>query len=603
MRYRRHKRPAVAGVHERKQLGAYMRWGIHDFKGLAHAEIDLSPGVLTVLTGVNSSGKSSAIQSVLMAAQSQYHNGPVVLNGTLVRLGEASDLIRSPAVRRPVRIELIGTEEDSLADGVRIIMGLVPSKDDAYLEVSQLEISTEGLAPNDSRVRLSKEYSRTDDITIVAEALTDSTATDILHLKSALAPERRLLRTYVGMRGLVPVSMVQVSNADDIEKQYTKAVTSVLDESVMNPTGSPGPRVVGSDFAVGQVIQEFVHLIETGIEEAPTVLAEALLTLRVARNGNPYRFEASWRVLDEKDRESAIALAASVRSRTPYVKMPLVSRYQAHRFGVLELKLRSTLEDTQIALHELGKALESIASRVQYLGPLRDEPRVVWNQWNELTRGLPVGTRGEFSAVVLSRVGSSPIRYVSSAGEEKTGPLSAAVDDWLAYLDIGDQVNATSLGKLGIGMKVKVAGAERDLTAVGVGVSQALPLVVGVLACPPKSIFIVEQPELHLHPAVQSRLADFLTNARPDLSIVVETHSDSLVTRLRRRVAEGGLSADRVKIAFVEQGDEGSISRNLLISEYGDLSDWPAGFLSDIEEDTRAIVQANMQRIRRNGQQ
>ncbi|UWD83464.1 AAA family ATPase [Curtobacterium flaccumfaciens] len=579
-----------------------MRWGIRDFKGLGHAELNLSPGVLTILTGVNSSGKSSAIQSLLMTAQSRYHDGPVVLNGPLVRLGAASDLIRSQSPDQSVRVELTGSNGGGLPEGLRIVLDLVASKDDAVLAVSQIEIVRLDFGVFEAHMRLNRNYSRSNDMDVVAEALADWGTTDLLHLKSALPPEPRLLRTYLGMSGLTPVGLVQVVDPAEIVKQYTKAIETVLDESVMNPTGARADRSFPSDFSIGAIIQEFVRLIELGMEEAPSVLAEALTSLLVARNGNPYRFEQAWRALGDEDKASAIALAAEIRSRRTYVHVPIGPRSTMSRrmdgAGVLESKMKNTLEDTLQALRLLVEAMESIANRVQYLGPLRDEPRVVWNQWNELARGLPVGTRGEFSAVLLSRAGDDVRRYRLPNGESTVGTLAQGVDTWLAYLDIGENVSVENQGKLGIGMKVRLAGEERDLTAVGVGVSQALPLVVAVLASPERSIFIVEQPELHLHPAVQSRLADFLLTARPDLNIIVETHSEALVTRLRRRVAEGLIDTSRVTVAFVEPAEGGAYSRDLIISEYGDLSEWPTGFLSDIEEDATAIVQANLRRIR-----
>ncbi|MFC6877539.1 AAA family ATPase, partial [Flavobacterium myungsuense] len=145
----------------------------------------------------------------------------------------------------------------------------------------------------------------------------------------------------------------------------------------------------------------------------------------------------------------------------------------------------------------------------------------------------------------------------------------------------------------------KLHGSVRDLTSVGVGVSQTLPLLVGLLTAPHNSIFIVEQPELHLHPAVQARLADFMLSARPDVAVVIETHSESFITRVRRRAAEEAIAVTDVDISFVEPHDGGSIARTLQLSEFGDLSEWPDGFLSSAEEDIREILKRNIMRSRR----
>lgn len=135
-------------------------------------------------------------------------------------------------------------------------------------------------------------------------------------------------------------------------------------------------------------------------------------------------------------------------------------------------------------------------------------------------------------------------------------------------------------------------GVERDLTTVGVGASQLLPVIALVLSATPGAIICIEQPELHLHPAVQSRLADFFLRARPDLAIIVETHSEYMVTRIRRRAAEGALDVGDVSIFFAEQEGGKTNFRNLKLNVDGNLSDWPAGFFDAQDEDARALVAA-----------
>src|SRR5699024_3410768 len=102
--------------------------------------------------------------------------------------------------------------------------------------------------------------------------------------------------------------------------------------------------------------------------------------------------------------------------------------------------------------------------------------------------------------------------------------------------------------------------------------------------------------ELHLHPAVQARLADLIMTARRDVSIVVETHSETFLTRIRRRVAEGKYPAHNINVIFVEPTGRGSVTRELAINSFGDLSEWPEGFFED-DGDIQAIVQANVARL------
>jgi len=74
---------------------------------------------------------------------------------------------------------------------------------------------------------------------------------------------------------------------------------------------------------------------------------------------------------------------------------------------------------------------------------------------------------------------------------------------------------------------------------VGFGISQVLPIIVEGLLMGNNSTIILEQPEIHLHPKIQSLLFDFLYSLTlQGKKVIVETHSDHFITRMRRRVAE-----------------------------------------------------------------
>jgi hypothetical protein len=113
-----------------------------------------------------------------------------------------------------------------------------------------------------------------------------------------------------------------------------------------------------------------------------------------------------------------------------------------------------------------------------------------------------------------------------------------------------------------LGIDVVPPGLERPVTlsAVGVGVSQVLPVIVQCLVAGPGALVVLEQPELHLHPAAQQRLADFFLACTDwGQNLLVESHSEYLVLRLRRRVAED--RTDRLKddlvLLFASRGHEG----------------------------------------------
>ena len=137
-----------------------------------------------------------------------------------------------------------------------------------------------------------------------------------------------------------------------------------------------------------------------------------------------------------------------------------------------------------------------------------------------------------------------------------------------------------------------------DLTQVGVGVSQVLPiLAMGLISNPddfresdPKialrggyeMTLVFEQPELHLHPKVQSLLGDFfLSLALCGRQCIIETHSEYLINRLRYRLAGASPESDidqMIKIHFFEKESGESKVREVEVNEYGAIVNWPEGF-------------------------
>ena len=134
------------------------------------------------------------------------------------------------------------------------------------------------------------------------------------------------------------------------------------------------------------------------------------------------------------------------------------------------------------------------------------------------------------------------------------------------------------------------------ITDVGFGVSQILPVLVLCYYAPKGSIILLEQPEIHLHPSVQSGLADVFIDAAKnrDVQIVVESHSEHLLRRLQRRVADETITADKTALYFCEAGNEGSKLNTLDVDQFGNITNWPKNFFGDefgeIAKTTKAIM-------------
>ena len=137
-----------------------------------------------------------------------------------------------------------------------------------------------------------------------------------------------------------------------------------------------------------------------------------------------------------------------------------------------------------------------------------------------------------------------------------------------------------------------VSFTQDSLTNVGVGVSQLLPVIVLCLYSQPGQVVLLEQPELHLHPALQQKLADFLlAMSKSGRQIIVETHSEYLITRLRMRTVQDPSITNLFKIIFAENdGQTGTKYNPVEVDENGSLETWPEGFFDEATSDIETMV-------------
>jgi predicted ATPase len=130
---------------------------------------------------------------------------------------------------------------------------------------------------------------------------------------------------------------------------------------------------------------------------------------------------------------------------------------------------------------------------------------------------------------------------------------------------------------------------------VGAGISQIIPVVVAAVEGR-FGLTLVEQPEIHVHPAIQVRLGDLLIDAvtreGSRRTLLIETHSEHLILRLQRRIrettenelAEGdpAFTEDKLSVLYVESMAEGVRVRRLRVDECGEFKDrWPKGFFDE----------------------
>ncbi len=244
--------------------------------------------------------------------------------------------------------------------------------------------------------------------------------------------------------------------------------------------------------------------------------------------------------------------------------------------------------------------LKTFVDSVGYLGPLRATPQEM-AQADLRTGGVSLGKTGDNTAAVLYRNRNTKIIVPMPNGYEGQVRLGDATNAWLEWFGLGDAIDVRPAHH-SIDLNVTPPRAARsvDLASLGVGVTQVLPILQLCLLSKPGSVLIIEHPELHLHPALQKRMADFLlVFVRAGRQMLVETHSDHLVNQLRYQVAadETNEIKDLVKLIFAEQTDGITTYRESEINEYGGLSeDWPDGFLDISAKSAQDLVRHGLRK-------
>jgi predicted ATPase len=212
-----------------------------------------------------------------------------------------------------------------------------------------------------------------------------------------------------------------------------------------------------------------------------------------------------------------------------------------------------------------------------------------------------MGPRGEraIDALLASRTHARKQPW----GQETLEELTAK---WLSDLGIIDDFRLEELKegrRLYEARVVTSTGAPEVLiTDVGFGVSQILPVIVLCYYAPEGSTIILEQPEIHLHPSVQAGLADVFIDAikKRKVQIIIESHSEHLLRRLQRRIAEEQIAADDASLYFCDLKGGSSRARQLEVDTFGNITNWPENFFGDEIGDLAAMTEAAIRRAERN---
>jgi predicted ATPase len=122
---------------------------------------------------------------------------------------------------------------------------------------------------------------------------------------------------------------------------------------------------------------------------------------------------------------------------------------------------------------------------------------------------------------------------------------------------------------------------------VGFGLTQVLPIVVAALSANKGDLLLIENPEVHLHPAGQALMGQFLAEvARAGVQVMVETHSDHILNGIRRAVKAQRLAPAQVALHFFRpRAAEEAQAISPQLDKFGNIDVWPTGFFDQFDKD------------------
>lgn len=238
--------------------------------------------------------------------------------------------------------------------------------------------------------------------------------------------------------------------------------------------------------------------------------------------------------------------------------------------------------------YEMASTLATRLRDLTYITAERVGPREVYSLEDRQSARV-VGPRGEHTLSVLYRVRSEPIResmVVASVPPTGLKQIEARMGQFFpgCRLDVQlvSQANAVTLG-----IRTSDDTDFHRPVHVGFGLTQVLPIVVAAVSAREEDILLIENPEVHLHPAGQAFMGMFLAKvAASGTQVIVETHSDHVLNGIRRTVKAGALPPDQVLLHFFRPRSGGldQVVSPTLDAE-GNIDLWPEGFFDQFDKD------------------
>lgn len=230
-----------------------------------------------------------------------------------------------------------------------------------------------------------------------------------------------------------------------------------------------------------------------------------------------------------------------------------------------------------------------------YLQAERTGPRTSFAMSDsEVLRNRRLGTRGEYCAHFLAAFEREDIQVQRLAHPDAVSfGLRDQAEAWISCVSPGTRIHVSPQPRMDlVNLEFsKVTGSYVSdpyrATNVGFGLSYTLPIFVAALSSQPGGLLMIENPEAHLHPAAQVKMAEFLALAAAGgIQVIIETHSDHVLNGVRLAVHYNVLAPHDVQLHFFRASREevGTEVVSPKLNSRGRIDHWPEGFFDEFEK-------------------
>ena len=536
-----------------------------NYKAFDEGELEIRP--LTLLLGANSSGKSSILHLFLMLEQTisnaDKYNAALKTNGHGVSLGEDENLIKDKNHTKQLTLEF-GINPSEYINSVKSLQEEKQSEI-SYSYLFSLKANNPEKYEHHSKTIIEKLKTKGKNLEPVLSGVlnnyfTISTPQGYDFLYNYLAHSKFTARG----NDLLWTNQLDVESQERVVYSIFRCFT--LFKDAFNPYPDKA--------SIKYVLTYNESLRKLKVTECHVMVGEKAV-IQILTQG----------------KESFVS------SELFEENFGILSKYSKLHFEFDGLSIRSFSDSGNpfidyivILVEQAFKSVQDFFSprNMNYVGPLRANPQRYYFLDDSNTNTTLDHKSGASLAEIL----------------KKNKSIRDKINKWLDRFELN--VDVQEFKDVIHNIKVTQNELLLDIPDVGFGISQVLPILVEGMMAPSKSTIIMEQPEIHLHPKMQAELADLFIDIlqmqtkrkdRIKKHLIIETHSEYILKRIRRRMAEGQISPKHVAIYFIKpRNKENPNSAEIQlapISKDGTI-EWPRDFYITEMEDELAFFRSKV---------